>query len=65
MAITHIVRGSEYLSSTPKYNLLYKAFGWELPTYVHVPAVMRDGITSFQRETETLHLRTFWMKAMW
>ena len=42
MAITHIVRGSEYLSSTPKYNLLYKAFGWDLPTYVHVPAVMRD-----------------------
>ena len=42
MAITHIVRGSEYLSSTPKYNLLYEAFGWELPTYVHVPAVMRD-----------------------
>ncbi|MBQ4346847.1 MAG: glutamate--tRNA ligase, partial [Firmicutes bacterium] len=42
MNITHIVRGSEYLSSTPKYNLLYNAFGWELPTYVHVPPVMRD-----------------------
>lgn len=42
MKITHVVRGSEYLSSTPKYNLLYNAFGWELPTYIHLPPVMRD-----------------------
>ena len=42
MKITHVVRGSEYLSSTPKYNLLYEAFGWEAPVYVHLPAVMRD-----------------------
>ncbi len=42
MKITHVVRGSEYLSSTPKYNLLYQAFGWEAPVYVHLPAVMRD-----------------------
>ncbi len=42
MGITHIVRGSEYLSSTPKYNLLYKAFGWDIPVYVHVSPVMRD-----------------------
>lgn len=42
MKITHVVRGSEYLSSTPKYNLLYQAFGWEPPVYVHLPAVMRD-----------------------
>ena len=42
MEITHVVRGSEYLSSTPKYNLLYQAFGWEAPVYVHLPAVMRD-----------------------
>ena len=40
MAITHVVRGSEYLSSTPKYNLLYRAFGWEIPTYVHLPLIM-------------------------
>ena len=40
MNITHVVRGSEYLSSTPKYNLLYKAFGWEIPTYVHLPLIM-------------------------
>ena len=40
MGITHVVRGSEYLSSTPKYNLLYRAFGWELPVYVHLPLIM-------------------------
>jgi glutamyl-tRNA synthetase len=42
MGITHVVRGSEYLSSAPKYNLLYRSFGWEVPTYVHCPPVMRD-----------------------
>jgi len=56
MAITHVVRGSEYLSSTPKYNLLYDAFGWEIPTYVHLPLILgkdgkklskRHGATSF------------------
>lgn len=49
MRITHVVRGSEYLSSTPKYNLLYEAFGWETPTYVHLPLIMGknlDGTTS-------------------
>ncbi|MBE6376958.1 MAG: glutamate--tRNA ligase [Lentisphaerae bacterium] len=40
MNITHVVRGSEYLSSTPKYNLLYEAFNWEIPTYVHLPLIM-------------------------
>ena len=42
MGITHVVRGSEYLASAPKYNLLYEAFGWEIPTYVHCSPVMRD-----------------------
>ena len=42
MAISHVVRGSEYLSSAPKYNLLYEAFGWEIPKYVHCSPVMRD-----------------------
>lgn len=49
MRITHVVRGSEYLSSTPKYNLLYKAFGWEIPIYVHLPLIMgqnEDGSVS-------------------
>ncbi|MEG2378434.1 MAG: glutamate--tRNA ligase, partial [Clostridia bacterium] len=42
MGITHVVRGAEYLSSAPKYNLLYEAFGWDIPTYVHCAPVMRD-----------------------
>lgn len=42
MGITHVIRGSEYLSSTPKYNLLYKSFGWEIPDYIHCPPVMKD-----------------------
>lgn len=61
MNITHVVRGSEYLTSTPKYNLLYQAFGWEVPAYVHLPLIMgkdedgsvsklskRHGSTSFE-----------------
>ena len=42
MGITHVVRGSEYLSSAPKYNLLYQGFGWDIPCYVHCSPVMRD-----------------------
>lgn len=42
MDITHVIRGNEYLSSTPKYNLIYDAFGWDIPKYVHLPAVMKD-----------------------
>ncbi|MDD6319534.1 MAG: glutamate--tRNA ligase [Oscillospiraceae bacterium] len=42
MGITHVIRGSEYLSSTPKYNLLYEAFGWPVPCYIHCPPVMKD-----------------------
>lgn len=42
MQISHVLRGSEYLSSTPKYNLIYQAFNWEIPTYVHLPPIMKD-----------------------
>ena len=42
MGITHIMRGNEYISSTPKYNLLYEALGWDIPKYIHLPQVMRD-----------------------
>ncbi len=42
MGITHVMRGMEYLSSTPRYNFLYDAFGWEKPVYVHLTTVMRD-----------------------
>ncbi|AIO18072.1 Glutamate--tRNA ligase [Candidatus Izimaplasma bacterium HR1] len=43
MNITHVVRGNEYLTSTPKYTLLYKALGWDEPTYVHLPHVIKEG----------------------
>jgi glutamyl-tRNA synthetase len=43
MGITHVLRGSEYLSSTPKYSLLYQAFGWEEPIYVHLPLITKEG----------------------
>ncbi len=44
MEITHVVRGSEYLSSAPKYNLLYNAFGWDIPVYIHLPLITKtDG----------------------
>ena len=42
MGINYVIRGTEYLSSTPKYNLIYDAFGWERPKYIHLPPVMRD-----------------------
>ncbi len=42
MAISHVTRGTEYLSSAPKYNLLYEAFGWTPPIYIHLPVVMKD-----------------------
>lgn len=57
MGITHVVRGNEYLSSSPKYNRLYEAFGWEVPTYVHLPLITdenhkklskRSGHSSFE-----------------
>ena len=57
MGITHVVRGNEYLSSTPKYNRLYEAFGWEIPIYVHCPLITdenhkklskRSGHSSFE-----------------
>lgn len=42
MGITHVVRGNEYLSSSPKYNRLYEAFGWEIPVYVHCPLITNE-----------------------
>ena len=70
MNISHVVRGSEYLSSTPKYNLLYQAFGWEIPQYVHLPLIMgrdaegnvsklskRHGSVSFETLVEDVDYR--------
>lgn len=57
MQISHVVRGSEYLSSAPKYNLIYQALGWEIPAYIHLPLIMkaagkklskREGDASFE-----------------
>ena len=42
MGITHVVRGNEYLSSTPKYNRIYQAFGWEIPVYIHCPLITNE-----------------------
>ncbi|MBW9211861.1 MULTISPECIES: glutamate--tRNA ligase [Terrabacteria group] len=49
MNITHVVRGMEYLSSTPKYNLIYQAFDWHIPSYVHCPPVMKDEKTKLSK----------------
>ncbi|MFO7636014.1 MAG: glutamate--tRNA ligase, partial [Clostridia bacterium] len=51
MNITHVVRGSEYITSTPKYILLYEAFGWELPVYVHLPVVVKEGGKKISKRT--------------
>ncbi|MCR5092534.1 MAG: glutamate--tRNA ligase [Lachnospiraceae bacterium] len=61
MGITHVVRGNEYISSTPKYNRLYEAFGWEIPVYIHCPLITdeehkklskRSGHSSFEDLTD-------------
>jgi glutamyl-tRNA synthetase len=49
MAITHVMRGQEYLSSTPKYNLLYESFGWEIPAYVHLPLIIKEDGSKFSK----------------
>lgn len=51
MAITHVMRGNEYLASTPKYNLLYDAFGWEKPVYIHLTNIMRDATHKLSKRT--------------
>ena len=51
MGITHVVRGNEYLSSSPKYNRLYDAFGWKVPVYVHCPLITDE---EHQKLTQTL-----------
>ena len=49
MAITHVMRGQEYLSSTPKYNLLYESFGWPIPEYVHLPLIIKEDGSKFSK----------------
>ena len=49
MAISHVMRGQEYLSSTPKYNLLYESFGWDIPEYVHLPLIIKEDGSKFSK----------------
>lgn len=49
MKITHVMRGQEYLSSTPKYNLLYEKFGWDIPEYVHLPLIIKSDGSKFSK----------------
>jgi glutamyl-tRNA synthetase len=49
MGITHVMRGQEYLSSTPKYNLLYESFGWPIPIYVHLPLIVKADGSKFSK----------------
>jgi len=49
MVITHVMRGQEYLSSTPKYNLLYESFGWPIPEYVHLPLIIKSDGSKFSK----------------
>ena len=49
MQITHVMRGTEYLSSTPKYNLIYDAFGWQRPKYMHLPPIMKNATSKLSK----------------
>ena len=49
MEITHVMRGQEYLSSTPKYNLLYESFGWQVPEYIHLPLIIKEDGSKFSK----------------
>ncbi len=57
MGITHVVRGNEYLSSAPKYNRLYEAFGWEIPTYVHCPLITNEEHKKLSKRFRSFFLR--------
>ncbi len=59
MAVTHVMRGNEYLASTPKYNLLYEAFGWEKPVYIHLNSVMRDAQHKLSKRTGDAYYEDF------
>ena len=59
------MRGMEYLSSTPKYNLLYEAFGWEIPQYIHMPPVMRDSQHKLSKRDGDAYFSDYVDKAIW
>lgn len=62
MEITHVMRGVEYLSSTPKYNLLYKAFGWKIPTYIHLPHIIKEGGKKLSKREGDASFEDFYKK---
>lgn len=62
MGITHVLRGAEYLSSTPKYNLIYDAFGWERPHYMHLPAIMKDATRKLSKRYGDANFEDFLAK---
>ncbi len=62
MGITHVMRGQEYLSSTPKYNLLYEAFGWDKPLYIHLSNIMRDKTHKLSKRTGDAYYEDYLQK---
>lgn len=62
MKITHVMRGVEYLSSTPKYNLLYKAFGWDIPAYIHLPLIVKEGGKKLSKREGDASFEDFYKK---
>ena len=59
MNITYVIRGMEYLSSTPKYNLMYDAFGWERPHYMHLPPIMKDATHKLSKRNGDANFEDF------
>ena len=62
MHITHILRGSEYLSTTPLYNLIYDAFGWSRPTYIHLSPIMKDAQRKLSKRHGDANFEDFLLK---
>ena len=65
MGITHVIRGSEYLSSTPKYNLMYDAFGWERPAYIHLPPIMKNAHEKLSKRNGDASYQDLVAKGYW
>ncbi len=59
MEITHVIRGNEYISSTPKYNLLYEAFGWKAPVYIHLAPILKDETHKLSKRTGDANFEDF------
>lgn len=62
MEISHVLRGCEYLSSTPQYNLIYEGFGWETPSYAHLPHIMKDAHHKLSKRNGDANFEDFYSK---